>query len=60
MAEKASTSAPPFSSCTSGSRPILPVYIPGMHDSQPGETVVEKELNRIYANLRKAKAKASA
>lgn len=28
-----------------------------MHDSQPGETVVEKELNRIYANLRKAKAK---
>lgn len=34
-----------------------PVYIPQMHDSQPGETVVEKELNRIYANLRKAKAK---
>lgn len=34
-----------------------PVYIPEMHDDQPGDTVVEKELNRIYANLRKAKAK---
>lgn len=34
-----------------------PVYIPELHDSQPGESVTEKELSRVYANLRKAKEK---
>lgn len=34
-----------------------PVYIPELHDPQPGRDVVEKELNRVYANLRKAKEK---
>ena len=32
-------------------------YIPEVHDQYPGDTVAEKELNRVYANLRKAKAK---
>lgn len=34
-----------------------PPYIPEVHDQYPGDTVAEKELNRVYANLRKAKAK---
>ena len=34
-----------------------PNYIPELHDKFPGETVTEKELNRIYDNLRKAFSK---
>lgn len=34
-----------------------PPYIPEIHDQYPGETAAEKELNRIYGNLKKAKAK---
>lgn len=34
-----------------------PKYVPELHDSFPGETTTEKELNRIYDNLRKAFAK---
>lgn len=34
-----------------------PPYIPEVHDQYPGDTVAEKELNRVYANLRKAKDK---
>ena len=34
-----------------------PPYNPAVHDEYPGETVAEKELQRIYANLRKAEAK---
>lgn len=34
-----------------------PKYVPEIHDRFPGETVTEKELNRIYDNLRKAFAK---
>jgi imidazolonepropionase-like amidohydrolase len=34
-----------------------PPYIPEVHDQYPGNTVAEKELNRVYANLRKAKGK---
>lgn len=34
-----------------------PPYIPEVHDQFPGTTVAEKELNRVYANLRKAKEK---
>lgn len=34
-----------------------PPYVPEVHDQYPGETVAEKELNRVYANLRKAKDK---
>lgn len=34
-----------------------PPYIPEVHDKFPGDTVAEKELNRVYANLRKAKDK---
>ena len=31
-----------------------PQYDPKLHDAYPGETVKEKELNRVYDNLRKA------
>lgn len=31
-----------------------PVYVPEIHDKFPGDTVVEKELQRTYANLREA------
>ena len=34
-----------------------PKYDPKLHDKYPGDTVKEKELNRIYDNLRKANAK---
>lgn len=34
-----------------------PPYVPEVHDKFPGNTVAEKELNRVYANLRKAKDK---
>ena len=34
-----------------------PKYDPKLHDQYPGETVAEKDLNRIYANLKKAKDK---
>ena len=34
-----------------------PPYDPAVHDQYLGETVAEKELQRIYANLRKADAK---
>ena len=32
-----------------------PVYVPELHDKYPGDDVVEKELNRIYDNLRTAR-----
>lgn len=32
-----------------------PKYVPALHDPYAGETVAEKDLNRIYANLKKAK-----
>lgn len=34
-----------------------PVYIPEVHDKYEGDTVTEKELNRIYENLRSAVSK---
>lgn len=34
-----------------------PPYIPEIHDKYEGDTVVEKELNRVYENLRKAQKK---
>lgn len=34
-----------------------PPYIPEVHDKFPGDTVAEKELNRVYGNLRKANEK---
>lgn len=34
-----------------------PKYNPKLHDKYPGNSVKEKELNRIYDNLRKASAK---
>lgn len=34
-----------------------PPYVPHLHDKYEGETVAEKELQRVYDNLRKARAK---
>lgn len=34
-----------------------PVYVPELHDKFEGKTVKEKEMNRIYANLRNANEK---
>jgi imidazolonepropionase-like amidohydrolase len=34
-----------------------PPYIPEVHDKYEGSSVAEKELNRVYENLRKAQAK---
>ena len=34
-----------------------PPYVPEFHDSYEGDTVAEKELQRVYDNLRKAKEK---
>lgn len=34
-----------------------PPYIPEIHDQYPGDTVAEKELARIYANLKKARSR---
>lgn len=34
-----------------------PPYIPEVHDKYPGNTVAEKELHRVYGNLRKAAEK---
>ena len=31
-----------------------PVYVPEIHDKYQGDTVAEKEMNRIYENLRRA------
>ena len=37
---------------------VYPVpYVPELHDKYDGETVYEKELNRTYDNLKRAKAK---
>lgn len=33
----------------------VPPYVPQVHDRYPGRTVAEKELARIYGNLKKAK-----
>ncbi len=34
-----------------------PAYVPELHDQYPGESVAEKELARVYGNLRKAHAR---
>ena len=34
-----------------------PPYVPALHDRFPGATVAEKELARVYANLKKAHAR---
>ena len=57
MAEKGIYFCPTIQFLNEWFKTYAPPYIPEVHDQYPGETVAEKELNRVYANLRKAKAK---
>lgn len=57
MAEKQIYFCPTIQFLSEWFKTYAPPYIPGVHDKYPGDTVAEKELNRVYGNLRKAKAK---
>lgn len=57
MAEKGIYFCPTIQFLNEWFKTYAPPYIPEVHDQYPGSTVAEKELNRVYANLRKAKAK---
>lgn len=57
MAEKGIYFCPTIQFLHEWFKTYAPPYIPEVHDKYPGKTVAEKELNRVYANLRKAKDK---
>ncbi len=57
MAEKGIYFCPTIQFLNDWFKTYAPPYIPEVHDQYPGDTVAEKELNRVYANLRKAKEK---
>lgn len=57
MAQKGIYFCPTIQFLNEWFKSYAPPYIPEVHDKFPGDTVAEKELNRVYANLRKAKAK---
>lgn len=57
MAEKGIYFCPTIQFLNEWFKTYAPPYIPEVHDQYPGETVAEKELSRVYANLRKAKEK---
>lgn len=55
MAEKEIALCPTINFMPAWLTTFPPKYDPALHDQYPGETVAEKDLNRIYANLKKAK-----
>ncbi len=57
MAEKGIYFCPTIQFLNEWFKTYEPQYIPEVHDQYPGDTVAEKELNRVYGNLRKAKEK---
>ncbi|MEG2017401.1 MAG: amidohydrolase family protein, partial [Clostridium sp.] len=57
MAEKQIYFCPTIQFLNEWFKTYAPPYIPEVHDKYPGDTVAEKELNRVYGNLRKAKEK---
>lgn len=57
MADKGIYFCPTIQFLNEWFKTYAPPYVPAVHDQYPGETVAEKELNRVYANLRKAAAK---
>ncbi|MBN7774003.1 metal-dependent hydrolase family protein [Clostridium aminobutyricum] len=57
MAEKGIYFCPTIQFLNEWFKTYAPPYIPAVHDQYEGETVAEKELNRVYENLRKAQAK---
>lgn len=57
MAEKGIYFCPTIQFLNEWFKTYAPPYIPEVHDRYPGESVAEKELNRVYANLKKAAAR---
>ena len=57
MAEKEIAFCPTINFMPAWFDTFPPKYDPKLHDKYPGDSVKEKELNRIYDNLRKANAK---
>ncbi|MEG0169983.1 metal-dependent hydrolase family protein [Anaerorhabdus sp.] len=57
MAEKGIYFCPTIQFLNEWFKTYEPPYIPEVHDKFPGATVAEKELNRVYSNLRRAKDK---
>lgn len=57
MAEKGIYFCPTIQFLNEWFKTYAPPYIPEVHDQYSGATVAEKELNRVYANLCKAKSK---
>lgn len=57
MAEKGIYFCPTIQFLNEWFKTYQPPYIPEVHDQFPGDTVAEKELNRVYGNLRRAKEK---
>ena len=57
MAEKKIAFCPTINFMPAWFDTFPPKYDPKLHDKYPGGSVKEKELNRIYDNLRKANAK---
>lgn len=57
MAEKGIYFCPTIQFLNEWFKTYAPPYIPEVHDKFEGDTVAEKELNRVYANLRRAKEK---
>ncbi len=57
MAEKSIAFCPTIHFMPAWFATFPPKYDPKLHDQYPGENVTEKELNRIYDNLRKANKK---
>ena len=55
MAEKGIALCPTINFMPAWLTTFPPRYDPALHDQYPGETVAQKDLNRIYANLKKAK-----
>ena len=55
MAEKGIALCPTINFMPAWLKTVPPKYDPALHDQYPGETVAEKDLQRIYANLKKAK-----
>ncbi len=57
MAEKKIYFCPTIQFLNEWFKTYAPPYIPEVHDQYEGESVAEKELNRVYENLRKAQSK---
>ncbi len=57
MAEKGIMLCPTINFLPAWFETYPPTYKPELHDGIPGETITEKELNRVYDNLKKAFSK---